>query len=144
VQCTDTAWPTRWATWSRNSWTTFTRAPFSTWSNTWFNAPCLYWPAPAHRPATIDGRAAAGVLLIGETLDAATPFAGSLEVRRRYPHSSLIALPGGTSHANSLSGNTCLDNQIAAYLAKGTLPRRKPGNGPDATCAPLPLPVPGG
>ncbi|HEY3631306.1 MAG TPA: alpha/beta hydrolase [Jatrophihabitantaceae bacterium] len=58
--------------------------------------------------------------------------------------SSLIALPGGTSHANSLSGNTCLDNRIAAYLAKGTLPRRKPGNGPDTTCAPRPAPAPGG
>jgi hypothetical protein len=57
-------------------------------------------------------------------------------VRQRYPHSSLIALPGGTSHANLLSGNTCLDNRIAAYLATGTLRRRKPGNGPDTTCAP--------
>jgi hypothetical protein len=26
VQCTDTAWPTQWATWSRANWTTFTRA----------------------------------------------------------------------------------------------------------------------
>ncbi len=56
--------------------------------------------------------------------------------------SSLIALPGGTSHANSLNGDACLDNQIAAYLANGTLPHRKAGNRADATCQPLPVPVP--
>jgi hypothetical protein len=31
--------------------------------------------------------------------DAATPFSGSLEVRRRYPRASLIATRGGTTHA---------------------------------------------
>jgi hypothetical protein len=54
----------------------------------------------------------------------------------------LIGLPGGTSHAFSLFGNECLDNQIAAYLADGTLPARKAGNRADTTCAPLPVPVP--
>jgi hypothetical protein len=44
-------------------------------------------------------------------------------------------------HANSLAGNACVDDQIAAYLADGTLPAR-PGNRPDAICAPLPQPVP--
>jgi TAP-like protein len=90
----------------------------------------------------VNGRHVPGILLIDETLDAATPFPGSLEVRRRYPKSSLIAEPGGTTHANSLAGNACVDDQIAAYLADGTLPSRKPGNRPDAICAPLPQPVP--
>jgi hypothetical protein len=31
---------------------------------------------------------------------------------------------------------------LIGYLATGKLPARKPGNGPDTTCAPLPLPVP--
>ena len=48
-------------------------------------------------------------LLIDETLDAATPFPGSLEVRKLFPHASLIAEPGGTSHADSLFGDTCVD-----------------------------------
>ena len=81
-------------------------------------------------------------LLIDETLDAATPYPGSLEVRKLFPNSSLIAMPGGTSHANSLYGNACVDNQIADYLATGKLPARKAGNGADTTCAPLPEPVP--
>jgi len=68
----------------------------------------------------------------------------SIRKALRYPKSSLIAEPGGTSHANSLAGNACVDDQIAAYLADGMLPRRKPGNRPDAICAPLPQPVPNG
>jgi hypothetical protein len=102
----------------------------------------VFWHAPAGTPVRVNGRHVPGILLIDETLDAATPFAGSLEVRRRYPRASLIAEPGGTSHANSLAGNACVDDQIAAYLADGTLPPRKPGNRPDAICAPLPQPVP--
>ena len=51
---------------------------------------------------------------------------------------------GGTSHANSLDGNACVDNAIAAYLAHGTLPARKPGAGrSDRDCRPLPQPTAG-
>ena len=83
-------------------------------------------------------------MLIDETLDAATPYEGSLEVRRLYPRASLLALPGGTSHANSLYGNACEDDTIARYLATGALPKRKAAaNTADATCKPLPQPVPG-
>jgi hypothetical protein len=135
-------WPQQWSTWARDNWATFAQAQFETWANAWFNAPCLNWPAPAHKPLTIDGSRVRSALLIDQTLDAPTPFEGSLEVRRLYPNASLIALPGGTEHGSSLSGDACLDDQVAAYLANGTLPPRKPGDGPDTTCAPLPLPVP--
>ncbi|MEU4192422.1 alpha/beta fold hydrolase [Kribbella sp. NPDC026611] len=143
VQCTDAQWPTQWSTWARDNWATFAKAPFETWANAWYNAPCLTWPAPAHKPLKIDGSKVDSALLIDQTLDGPTPFEGSLEVRRLYPHSSLIALPGGTVHGSSLSGDACLDNQVAAYLADGTLPPRRSGDGADTTCAPLPFPVPG-
>jgi hypothetical protein len=80
--------------------------------------------------------------MIDETLDAATPYEGSLEVRKRFPGAVLIAEPGGTSHAITPRGNACVDNKIADYLATGALPARKPGGGADVECAPLPLPVP--
>src|SRR6266700_3480380 len=142
VQCTDVQWPQQWSRWSRDNWATFAKAPFETWANAWYNAPCLYWPAPAHKPLTIDGSNVSSALLIDQTLDAPTPYEGSLEVRQLYPNSSLIALPGGTTHGSSLSGDACLDDQVAAYLANGTLPPRKPGKGADTTCAPPPVPVP--
>lgn len=114
--------------------------------NAWFNAPCLYWPAPARTPVRVasrgSGSAIKNALLIDETLDAATPFEGSLEVRRLFPHSVLLAEPGGTTHADSLSGDLCVDSTIATYLEHGTLPARKAHAKRDKTCKPLPRPVP--
>jgi pimeloyl-ACP methyl ester carboxylesterase len=141
VQCTDTAWPA-WPKWERDNVRVAKKAPFMTWLNAWYNAPCLYWPAAAHQPVTITGKDGPRALLIDETRDAATPYAGSLEVRSLFRKSRLIALPGGTSHANSLYGDACLDGKIAAYLRSGRLPARKPGTQADATCRPLPRPQP--
>jgi pimeloyl-ACP methyl ester carboxylesterase len=142
VECTDAHWPHRWSTWSRDNWRIYREAPFATWLNAWFNAPCIYWPAPSSHPVKINGSHIKSALLIDETLDAATPFTGSLEVRKLFPHSVLLAEPGGTSHADSLFGNLCVDGTIAAYLASGKLPRRNPDAPWDKTCAPLPVPVP--
>ena len=144
VQCTDVQWPLRWARWSRDNTRVNRIAPFETWANAWFNAPCLYWKAPASRPTRVNGRGIGSALLIDETLDAATPFEGSLEVRKLFPHSVLLAEPGGTTHADSLSGNLCVDTTIAAYLLHGTLPARNPHARRDKTCQPLPVPVPTG
>ena len=105
VQCTDAHWPQSYAKWRADSSACTRRRRSSTWDNTWFNAPCLYWPAPSGTPVDIDGSKVQSALLLDETLDAATPFEGSLEVRARFPNSSLIARPGGTTHAASLSGD---------------------------------------
>ena len=144
VQCTDAPWPTNWSRWSRDNWAIFSYAPFMTWANAWFNAPCIYWPAPPNRPVAINGGGIQSALLIDETLDAATPFPGSLEVRRLFPHSVLLAEPGGTTHAETPSGDLCVDGTIAAYLADGTLPPRNNSAPWDKTCAPPPVPVPPG
>jgi pimeloyl-ACP methyl ester carboxylesterase len=141
VQCSDVQWPQKWSKWSSDNWRTDRIAPFETWNNAWFNAPCLYWPATAGTPVTVKG-GNIRALLVDETLDAATPYEGSVEVRKLFPKSSLLAEPGGTTHADTLFGDACVDNTIARYLADGTLPTRKAGNGPDATCKPLPVPVP--
>jgi TAP-like protein len=90
----------------------------------------------------VSGSKISSTLLIDETRDAATPFEGSLYIRKLFPHSVLLAEPGGTTHADSLSGNLCVDNTIANYLAKGSLPTRKPHAKWDKTCKPLPRPVP--
>ena len=75
-------------------------------------------------------------------LDAATPFTGSLEVRKLFPNSVLIEGVGGTTHAGSLSGVACTDDAIADYLANGTLPARVPGNRSDVKCDAGPAPAP--
>ena len=141
VQCTDVQWPQDWETWREDNWAVYEQAPFVTWNNAWFNAPCLYWAAPASVPVAVTGDTTP-VLLISETLDAATPYEGSLYVRSVFPNSVLIAEPGGTTHAGSFSGNACVDDRIAAFLATGELPARQPGGEADLECDPLPQPVP--
>jgi pimeloyl-ACP methyl ester carboxylesterase len=143
VQCTDKQWPVRWATWRHDNNLVFKKAPFETWANAWFNAPCRTWKAKAGTPVKVNGAKVPPILLIDETLDAATPYTGTLWVRHLFPKSRLVAVVGGTTHANSLDGNACVDNAVAAYLAKGTLPSRKSGAGhSDRNCKPLPMPNP--
>ena len=84
------------------------------------------------------------ILMIDETLDAATPYAGSLYVRSIFPAASLIEGVGGTTHAGSLSGVACVDDAIADYLATGAVPARTAGNQSDKQCdrrCPPPIPA---
>lgn len=142
VQCTDNKWPQSWAKWKRDNNRIYRRAPYLVWGNAWYNEPCRHWPAKAQRPVKIKDRGIESLLLINETLDAATPYGGALAVRRRFENARLIGLPGGTTHSGSLSGNPCVDNRIADYLLTGALPARVSGNRADVRCAPLPFPDP--
>ncbi|MFI5894451.1 alpha/beta fold hydrolase [Actinoplanes sp. NPDC051513] len=142
VQCTDVAWPTSWTKWTSDNWEVYRRAPFETWANAWYNTPCRTWPGAPGIPTNVSGETVAPILLISETLDAATPFTGSLEVRKRFPRSALVEGVGGTTHAGSLFGDDCVDNVIAGYLAAGLLPKRLPGERSDKRCDPIPQPDP--
>jgi pimeloyl-ACP methyl ester carboxylesterase len=137
VQCTDTPWPQPFGKVLADNERVARTAPFETWGNAWFNAPCQTWKAPARTPVTISGAAAPPILLISETLDAATPYPGALEARRVFGHSVLVEGVGGTTHAGSLSGVACTDDTIAAYLATGALPARVAGNRSDKQCPPV-------
>ncbi|KUL28457.1 alpha/beta hydrolase [Actinoplanes awajinensis] len=142
TQCSDVKWPQNWSKWQRDNWKIHSKYPFITWNNAWYNAPCIGWGAKPGTPVKISGKKAAGFLLIGETNDAATPYTGALEVRKRFPKSVLIEGVGGTTHSGSLSGIACTDDTIATYLATGALPKRVSGNRSDKQCAPVPQPDP--
>jgi pimeloyl-ACP methyl ester carboxylesterase len=144
VQCSDVRWP-GWAQTRRQSWAVHRRAPFLTWGNTWYNAPCLTWKAPRRTRLAVSGSAVTSkILLISETRDAATPYSGALAVRRLFPSASLVAGIGGTTHASSLSGVPCVDNTVATYLRTGLVPPRLAGNRYDRRCSRLLPPQPGG
>jgi pimeloyl-ACP methyl ester carboxylesterase len=140
VECTDARWPQGWGTWKKDNWAIHAEHPFLTWNNAWYNAPCRYWPAQPGTPVDVDGSDVPGILLISETDDAATPYGGALEVRRRFPNSVLIEGVGGTTHAGSLSGVACTDDRIADYLLTGALPARVSGDRSDVQCEPVPPP----
>ncbi|NMO55019.1 alpha/beta hydrolase [Actinoplanes sp. TBRC 11911] len=141
VQCTDVAWPRSWTKWTSDNWEMHRKAPFETWANAWYNAPCLDWAAKPGIPANVSGETVPPVLLISETKDAATPFSGALEVRKRFPRSVLVEGVGGTTHAGSLFGAACVDSTIAKYLATGALPKRRGGERSDKRCDPIPPPA---
>jgi pimeloyl-ACP methyl ester carboxylesterase len=140
VLCSEATWP-NWADYSADVWATYVEAPLFSWNNGWFNAPCMFWQTPSSAAINVIGDSTP-VLIINETLDAATPYEGALFVRSLFPQSSLIAVVDGINHANSLAGNKCVDLPIADFLSTGALPARLSGDGPDAECDPLPPPKP--
>ncbi len=56
VQCRDAGWPEHWSTWRNDSRRIHDKAPFMTWNNTWYNAPCANWPVPSLRPLPVNNR----------------------------------------------------------------------------------------
>lgn len=136
--CSDTPWPREWSTWRRDTLASHRVAPFISWSNTWGNAPCAFWPVEEREPLQISGEGLPPILMVQATYDAATPYVGAAEAHRLFPSSRLILEKNGGDHGVSLSGNKCVDRYVAAYLATGEVPPDRPG--PDATCAATPVP----
>lgn len=144
VQCTDAAWPARYSKWRKDAFRTAKQAPVLTWSNVWFNTACLYWPGTPGKPVAVNGSAAPPILLLGATLDGATPYSGALEVRNRFPKAVLVAEQDATTHSGAvLGGNSCIDKRISEYLISGKLPTRKAGGGADVVCPRTDQPEPG-
>ncbi|MEU0273294.1 alpha/beta hydrolase [Streptomyces sp. NPDC006307] len=153
VQCRDAAWPRDWSVWHRDNWAVHAKAPFSTWNNAWYNAPCAFWPVGSSTPPDIANDALPPVLLFQATEDAATPYGGGLTVHRALRGSSLVVEEGGGNHAITLAGNACLDGHLARYLETGQVPRATTGGADkgtgtgttadaDAVCAATPEPKP--
>jgi pimeloyl-ACP methyl ester carboxylesterase len=138
VECNDAPWPTDWAVWDRDNTRLARVAPFETWDNAFMNLPCAYWPAPRQRP--LDVRTGPGelppVLILAAERDAATPYAGALEMNRRLAGSVLVTERDAGTHGIGGGPNKCVNAHLDAYLLEGRLPARH------ASCAPHPEPRP--
>ncbi|MEU5523702.1 alpha/beta hydrolase [Streptomyces sp. NPDC047860] len=141
VQCRDASWPRDWRQWRKDHWAAYARSPFLTWNNAWYNAPCAFWPTESVRPERVRNSELPPALLFQATQDAATPYQGGVTVHRLLSRSRLVVESGGGNHGITLSGNTCLDRHLTAYLTDGTVPRGRRGDA-DAVCAALPDPKP--
>ncbi|MFJ8696191.1 alpha/beta hydrolase [Streptomyces roseolilacinus] len=142
VECRDARWPRSWEVWHRDAWAIHAKAPFSTWNNTWYNAPCAFWPVPSLTPPDVANDALPPVLLFQATEDAATPYEGAVATHRLLRGSRLVVERGGGNHAVTLRGNACADRILARYLDTGEVPRGDGGAGPDAVCPAPPDPRP--
>ncbi|WP_413759361.1 alpha/beta hydrolase [Streptomyces sp. MMBL 11-3] len=138
VECNDAPWPRDWHTWDRDHTRQARVAPFETWSNAWTNLPCAYWPLPRRRPLdvrTVPGELPPTLLLAAER-DAATPYAGALEMHRRLAGSALVTERGAGTHGVGGGPNACVNAHLDAYLLRGRVPA------PGAACAPHREPTP--
>lgn len=142
VQCRDAAWPRDWGTWHRDMTKVYEKAPFMTWNNAWYNAPCAFWPTKSQKPLDVTNKKLPPVLLFQATDDAATPYEGGVNMHRKLRGSSLVVEDGGGNHGISLGGSECLDKFLADYLATGKVPEGQGSGEPDATCEALPDPEP--
>ncbi|WP_405592187.1 alpha/beta hydrolase [Streptomyces sp. NBC_01092] len=140
VQCRDASWPRDWQRWRADNRAVHAKAPFMTWNNAWYNAPCAFWPTSSLRAVDIANKKLPPMLLFQATGDAATPYQGAVTVHERLARSSLVVERGGGNHGITLGGNTCLDKHLAAYLTDGTVPRGK--GTVDAVCKARPDPKP--
>ncbi|MBD0712993.1 alpha/beta hydrolase, partial [Streptomyces sp. CBMA370] len=142
VQCRDAPWPRDWNVWRRDNWEAYAKAPFSTWNNAWYNAPCAFWPVESLTPRDVANDRVPPVLVFQATEDAATPYEGGALMHRLLRDSALVVEEGGENHGVTLGGNDCLDAYLAAYLATGEVPRAGDGGEADAVCPALPEPEP--
>ncbi|MCW2870149.1 MAG: tap 6 [Streptomyces oryziradicis] len=141
VQCRDAKWPRSWQTWHRDTQEVYEKAPFLAWNNTWYNAPCAFWPTGSRSPVDVSNSQLPATLLFQATEDAATPYSGGVIMHSLLKKSSLVVEEGGGNHGITLSGSKCLDGYLSAYLATGKVPRGHGGTA-DAICQKLPDPVP--
>ncbi|WP_243716604.1 alpha/beta hydrolase [Actinomadura sp. KC345] len=138
VQGADAPWPRNWSKWHRDAVKLHRQGyTFETWGNVWFNAPVAFWPFNGGPRLKLKGaKDLPGMLLVQSTKDAATPVEGGLEMHKVFPSSRLVFEVGGKTHSNTLNGNACLDDKVAAYLDTGALPGSR--RGPDAYCEAVP------
>ncbi|MGI5193708.1 alpha/beta hydrolase [Streptomyces sp. CA-288835] len=140
VECRDAPWPRDWNQWRHDNWKVHKKAPFMTWSNAWYNAPCAFWPMDSLEPVDVANDSLPPALLFQATDDAATPYEGGVTVHHLLQDSSLVVEQDGGNHGITLSGNTCLDQHLATYLSTGEVPRSD--GEADAVCEALPDPKP--
>ncbi|MBV9592970.1 MAG: alpha/beta fold hydrolase [Actinobacteria bacterium] len=82
---------------------------------------CDGWPPSGHPlpPATATG--SKPILVIGNTHDPATPYAGAQHLTTALTTGVLLTWQG-QGHTAYLSGSTCIDSKVNAYLINGTTP----------------------
>lgn len=127
VQCTDVQWPLSWRKWQRDNERINRKHPFMTWSNAWYNAPCLSWPAKAGKPIRIGATKdmPRNILMFQSTHDAATPYAGAREMHRLLKGSRMVVQDGDRTHCIVHRGSAAVDAYFDAYFLRGELPANR-------------------
>ncbi|MEU8617697.1 alpha/beta hydrolase [Streptomyces sp. NPDC048623] len=137
VECADSPWPTSWKKWDRDNSRLHEQYPFMTWANAWMNLPCATWAAPHQRATDVKtGKGLPPVLIVQSERDAATPYAGAVELHQRFKGSRLITEKDAGSHGVTNLVNACINPRVETYLLTGKV------DSADVTCEPHATPKP--
>ncbi len=86
--------------------------------------PCSVWPVPpAPPPGRLTAPGAPPILVIGTTLDPATPLAQARSLAGSLERGRLL-VADGEQHTSFNNGNECVDEIVVRYLVDRTVPRR--------------------
>ncbi|MFF9901981.1 alpha/beta hydrolase [Streptomyces olivaceus] len=122
VICGDSRWPTALATYQHNVAVDRVRHPMYG-AFTANIRPCAFWPAPAEPKVKITDRGSAGVLMVQNLRDPATPLSGALRTRGALGERARMVTVDQGGHVAYLTGsNTCADNVVNNYLVTGKRP----------------------
>ena len=92
-------------------------------SDAWASLTCADWPIPATHPQVeIDAQGSEPIMVIGTTRDPATPYEWAESLSDQL-ESGVLVTRKGDGHTAYASGNSCIDDIVDAYLAKGTVPK---------------------
>jgi pimeloyl-ACP methyl ester carboxylesterase len=130
--CLDVGWPRDWRRWHLDTITADARSPRFAWLNTWYGAPCAFWPVPPKAQPEISS--ALPILLLQGKDDAATPLVGAQRMRAVLTGSRLLVDAGGNHAAYLFDKNPCIDEKATKYWLTGQLPKdgNCPASEPDA------------
>jgi pimeloyl-ACP methyl ester carboxylesterase len=85
--------------------------------------PCSVWPVPPVAPARrLTAPGAPPILVIGTTLDPATPLAQGRALASALERGRLL-IAEGEQHTSFNNGNDCVDEVVTRYLVERTVPR---------------------
>jgi pimeloyl-ACP methyl ester carboxylesterase len=84
---------------------------------------CPQWPTPATgRPHPVTARGSAPILVVGSTMDTATPYEWAVSTARHLANGRLLTREG-TGHV-AYARNACVTAAVDGYLVDGVLPGR--------------------
>ncbi|MEU7040399.1 alpha/beta hydrolase [Streptomyces varsoviensis] len=94
-------------------------------SMAWSLTQCTGWPASGEwQTPEVSAKGAAPMLVVGNTGDPATPYAGARKMARRLgPGVGVELTYKGEGHGAYNSGNACVKQAVDAYLLDGTVPK---------------------
>ncbi|MFE0672348.1 alpha/beta hydrolase [Streptomyces sp. NPDC058867] len=123
--CNDAAWPSDPAVYQQD--VTESRAKHPLTAGMPRNAMlCAAWPFPPREaPVRVTPGGAAGILMVQNERDVATPLGGALKLREALGRRAVLVVNDATGHdAYLANGTECGDRLVSRFLATGERPRR--------------------